>query len=534
MFKLTAKLKEYAVKNLGVKADATDAVYQKAINSALASGKLNYKQFAALGAVTPVPVKRTPVKTVTRPVMTKTVTRPVPFNPVALDKAVENRVQKELAKMNQVVDKDAFNPERMLYKSNPTVKARVKSAVEQFSSKKSAAVYPDRCGINGRGTKHGFAGQQVRFMGRNVDMPSDLDKGVIAAYFKFMCEPQLQAAGIPIPRWLKMTDTDKQLLNHAFYEVAWTGVIGRSKGQRYEWDRKKLDDLQVKTILNDATSGGAEISPYMFDDAVVLYPLLYGELFPHVNVVNTDRASIKSGAISNPTMSSGTAEGTAITPITTTGFITAFDTTIWPNVGAIKLGLDFEEDSPVDVGGILVNQFGLVALKELDRFIAAGNGTNEPLGLFSTVGAIVANSDNGAAGPMTFSDLESLRFGINKEYRTEPQAFEAFVSSDLMFRNVKGISVGPLDERRPLGLDYHNYEVEGTPWKIQNSIAAGRAAFVMLNRYRMYRRLGLQVRVETAGSTLALANEKLIVVRQRYGGKMETGNAVCIMTDGQI
>lgn len=530
MFTLNAKLKEYAVKNLGVKADATDAEYTKSLTTAVASGKVKYKDIGPLmtkTAPTKPVVRPVPVKTVVKPVAVKTVTRPA-FNPAELNRLVNARVDQTIKQLTGGTETKNLAPETLMYKAN---KVRVKAAVEQYDSCRKSAIYPDRCGVNGRGSKNVLGGQQARLAGRDVYHPSNMDKAIIAAYQKWMVAPLFQHTGVP-ENW-KMRDHEKDLITHALHECEWTGMIGKSRGQEIGVDRKKLDDFMIKTILNDSTSGGVEISPYMFDDAIVLFPVLYGELFPHVNVVNTDRATIKSGKMNNPTITSGTAEGTAITPLTTTSFISAFDTTVWPQVGAVELGLDFEADSPVDVGGTLVERYGLVALQQLDRMIAYGNGTNEPLGLFLTTGAITANSDNGAAGPMTISDLSQLMFGLGKEYRTEAKAFQAYVMSDLMYRNIRDITVGPSDERRPLGIDYQNYEVIGVPCKVQNNIPAGRIAFVNLNRYRLYRRLGLQVRIETAGRTLALSNTKIIVCRQRYGGQMETGNAVCTMSDAQ-
>lgn len=538
MFKLTAKLKEYAVKNLGVKADATDAEYLKAINTALASGKIKYKEFVAMGAVAPVvapavrPVvqRRSAVKTFVRPQQVqRPVARPAAVPSAILDRMVTEKVNRA---MNSNIQRTStFAPEGLLSKS-PAGKIRVKAATEQYTNTRKGAFYPDRSGYNQQGSKNKFAGMAARIGDRQLEHPGDLDKAVIAAYYKWILAPQFAQHGIVPPEKYKLREHEMDLVKYALHELPWTGTFKGQEGNGIE--RKKLDDLQLKTILNDATSGGAEISPYMFDDAIVLFPVLYGELFPHVNVVNTDRASIKSGKMNNPTITSGTAEGTAITPLTTTSFISAFDTTIWPAVGAVEIGLDFEEDSPVDVGGQLVERYGLVALQYLDRVIAYGNGTNEPLGLYQTVGAITANSDNGAAGPMTISDLSQLMYGLGKEYRTEPKAFQAYVMSDLMYRNIRDIQVGPMDERRPLGIDYQNYEVLGVPCKVQNNIPAGRIAFANLNRYRLYRRLGLQVRIETAGRTLALSNTKIIVVRQRFGGQMETGNAICLMTDGQV
>ena len=41
----------------------------------------------------------------------------------------------------------------------------------------------------------------------------------------------------------------------------------------------------------------------------------------------------------------------------------------------------------------------------------------------------------------------------------------------------------------------------------------------------MYRRLGMQVQVETGGRTLALKNTTLVVMRMRWGGQMELATA---------
>ena len=67
----------------------------------------------------------------------------------------------------------------------------------------------------------------------------------------------------------------------------------------------------------------------------------------------------------------------------------------------------------------------------------------------------------------------------------------------------------------------------------QNDIANSSIAFVNLAGYRLYRRLGMQVRVETAGSTLARANEKLIVVRGRFAGRLTLGSYCAVTTVAQ-
>ena len=59
-------------------------------------------------------------------------------------------------------------------------------------------------------------------------------------------------------------------------------------------------------------------------------------------------------------------------------------------------------------------------------------------------------------------------------------------------------------------------------------------SYANLEHYRMYRRQGLQVRVETAGRTLALGNQKIIIVRARFGGQMELATYCCFANDFPI
>ncbi|MBI2823673.1 MAG: hypothetical protein HYX69_03155 [Planctomycetia bacterium] len=48
---------------------------------------------------------------------------------------------------------------------------------------------------------------------------------------------------------------------------------------------------QVKTLLNDSTSGGLEVVPIFFDTNLVTTPLLTGDPFPYVEVVDVPRGA---------------------------------------------------------------------------------------------------------------------------------------------------------------------------------------------------------------------------------------------------
>ena len=413
-------------------------------------------------------------------------------------------------------------PAQMFGKANVT---RVKSAAEQYDATTKSAVIPSNFRKDGSGGRRPDAGQPATHAGKALNHPSQRDKAVAAAWVKWCVTHTHGPAGVP--ESLRLTDSDRDLCAYAMHEMAFTGFI---KGRPVKG--KKLDEFQRKALLDDTISGGIEVTPVVFDEAIILTPVLYGELFPYVNVVNVARGRrVKSAQMQNPTFQSGTSEGTAITPFNTASFVMAFDTAIYPATGSMEIGLDFEEDSPVDLGSVIIEKYGEKSMEYLERVIAVGNGYNEPLGLLNTVGLVSLQSDNGAGGFPTVSDYEGLMFGVAKQWRNEPGAMTAFVGSDTSYRRARAIQVGPSDERRIFGLTHADYTLLDRPYKVQNNIPNNKIAFVNLKRYRLYRRLGLQVRVETTGATLARSNTKLLVLRMRMGGQMENANAMAVITD---
>lgn len=550
MFRLTPNLKRFAQSKLSVPATASDAEFIKAIGKAIAAKKVTLKAVQAAAARQPVAAGAVPPNPTlpAKPVVTQ---RSAPatarLRPVATRAAAPTFTMDDVnrlldAKLKEVttnatnvsiVNEKSMTPAALFGKAAGQVMARVKSAAERYKSNRTAAICPNRCGHKGQGSLHPLAGQPAIFSGVALDMPSDRDKAVALAYFKW----SLATTAIPqdIPVWAKMTDHDRDLVQWAIRNEKWSGYLGGRNGEveGTRVYRRMLLDLEIKTLLDDSTSGGTDIAPIVFDDAIVLLPVLYGELFPNVNLKTLTRGrQVVSGLMNQPTFTSNATEATTIVPFTTTGFISAFNTNVMTATGAMEIGLDFEEDSPVDVGGNVIEYYGLKAMEYLDRVIANGNGTTEPLGIFNTPGVVTNNSDMGAAGPLTVSDFEGLMFGLTKAYRAEPGAYPCYISNDQGYRKARGIAVGTGDQRRVFGMDHAGYQILETPYKVQNDIPNGKYAYANLRRYRMYRRLGLTVRIETAGRTLALSNTKIIVVRMRYGGQLETGGAAAIMTDG--
>lgn len=370
---------------------------------------------------------------------------------------------------------------------------------------------------------------------KHLESPSELDYAISGAYVKWAANAQ-NLTGRPLPRKWQMTDHDREIMKYAIHERKWSGIVGRgsndnldeSTGSQHVVHDRKLSEWQRKALLDDSTSGGLEAAPIEFDAAVITTPLLYGELFPLISVVPVTRGRRMEGvSIANPTFVSGTAEGTAIGLFNTAAMIAAFDTTIYNAVGAIQIGMDFEDDSPIAIGQLVIQQYGEAAKNWLDNQIANGDGTTEMQGLFNATGITdIGNPAGGANAAPQPDDYITLAFSVNKEYRpASDMARCVYVGNDTSYRRARAIQVSTTDERRVLGYDVASYKVLEWPFKVQNNIANTYCGFFAMKYYRAYRRLGMTVRVETAGQTLALANETLIVVRMRWGGQFTLGGA---------
>jgi HK97 family phage major capsid protein len=535
---LTDALRKHAKDTYGVAADATDPVIQKALGDKLATGELTPDKYKELSA-------------------SATTSKVDDLLSKKLEQKLEEMVTKKLEALgangngtgtangngSSAVNGDRVSPTQFLAKASQHITdysaVRVKEAVERYDAGSKRAIYPDK---SWQGSPHYLAGRPAEHLGEPFDEMSERARAISGAWFKlslFKTTPmEYRTPG------MRPTDHDLQLINWAIENSKWTGFTAY-EGTCEDTDRKDArvvhrnrmtedQKMWVKTLLDDSVSGGIEIAPIEFDNAVVTVPVLFGELYPNVNVVTVTRGRrMKGGVLFNPTFTWGIAEGTAIEPFNTQAFVSAFDTPIYPITAAILIGLDFLEDSPTTVGDVIVKKYGEKYMEQMDLVIAVGDGVTQPLGIFNTASPTLVSADNSANGPPTVGDYEALYFAVQKQFRNEAGGRPAFVASDTSYQRSRSIAVSPTDERRVFGMDHQSYNLLNVPVKVQNSIPNTKIAFVMLNRYRAYRRLGMTVRMETAGQTLALANERLIVVRGRMGGQMELGGAVALVSNAQ-
>ncbi len=506
--KLTEAMKKWLVEHCDVKADASDDEFRKAAGTAIALGTLTMEKFAELQSE-----KDDKEANEFKDKLDQIVGGLGKLSEAVSTKTDTTEEPKKATKLDKMVAEQGGTPEE------PDREVRVKGAWEQYSTTKSALTFPSH---DKKGRKHPFAGRPVMDYsqrGKPIDQPSDLDMAICGAYAKFMIHTA-RRGGSRMLGYQALTDHEKGLLHHALDTYEWGGS---TDGGNEADIRGKLSPSMRKDLIDDATSGGVEAAPIVFDDQVIQTPLLHGELFPLVNVVPLDRGRRVEG-VETATVTGGWngVDATAISLFNTASYVSAFDTTVYRWEGAFRIGLDFLSDTPIDFGAHVTAQYGERLLEDLDDVIAVGNGTTQPEGVQNKTGITTV----AWGGATSLGNYETLRFGVAKaEHRPNLMATAVFCGTETSYQRARALPVGASDARRLFGMDYDSYSIMERPYKINESLANTQIWYAILARYRMYRRRGLTIRTSTEGDTLIRNNELLIAVTARFGGQLERGAA---------
>lgn len=571
---LTVRLKKWLRTECGVKRAATAEEYRTALNKALASGKLTGKRLAVLtndpAAAEAVSLKKAllDMKKMLAGMGSGTKATPTKRSgkgkgsgcstPMAGGKKPPKKKPPKATAPAGKGSKGVAPAGRKGSTAKPGTKApwvnrikglmgrnapeysddgniRVKGAWERYDTKTTTLLYGSET-KNGR--PHPFAGRPVRDFsehGRTINEPSELDKAVSGAFAKFLCATA-QRGNSKTFGLQALPEHDRELLYYALDRMNWGGAS--DGGDFADIKNRRLTPKEQKALIDDGTSGGIEAAPIVFDDQIIQTPLLYGELFPLVNVVPLDRGRRVEGVqVATVTSSWGGVDDSAITLFNTSNYVSAFDTTVFRWEGSIRIGLDFLSDTPIDFGAVVTQQYGERLLEDLDDCIATGNGSTQPEGIINKSGATSVNF----GGTTTIGSYEQLRFGVVKaEHKGIAKATAVFCGTETSYQRVRSLPVGASDARRLYGTGtvggtngLDDYQIHDRPYKINESLTNQQVFYAILARYRMYRRRGLVMRTSTEGDTLIRNNEMLMVAMARYGGQMERGACVAKTTTAE-
>lgn len=405
------------------------------------------------------------------------------------------------------------------------VHVRVKSAVERFDDTRSEAYH----------TKGAFRGQRMQHNGAHLDNPSQRQKALWAAWFKFEVCPDM------------LTEHDRDMVLWTLHNERFLGLDADSTVARKMTERERDVAMRatrgqrltsLKAVIDDGTSGGANAVPEFFDVQGAILPILGMEVFPFVNLIDVPRgSSVDSFTIGNPTMAAANTEGSAVSLFTTTSFIGALDTDIFRVAGAISIGQNWLADAVPGMAELIQSRYRAVHGTWLDEQILAGDGSTEPTGILNANGTVDITLGTPSTGPWVIGDVINLLFGVSKAFR---QAFMrnklAFAMVDQSYKRIRSLATGVTGDTRLIFGDgtgdngILSYTLFGIPVAIEeNGLSGNHAIFGQFGGYRLYRRQGLRFRSTTEGDTNLRNNTMTLVADARYGGQPERGGYFAVI-----
>lgn len=322
---------------------------------------------------------------------------------------------------------------------------------------------------------------------------------------------------------LEQSDHEKALWAEMLERDTWHGFDGPPDESRIY-----SNGAAKAAIIDDSTSGAIHIVPEEFDADLVSTPLLGGELFPRCDIKPCKTRRIAGASIGTPTMSWGGGDGVSGSIFDSTSLIDDIDTDVHVVSLFIEIGRDTLADSPIELGSVVTALAGERLKKELDRVVAEGAGVTEPLGIMTASGTTSVSFSSAAA---SVDKYLSLLFSVPKAQRDE-----SFVlcGNETSYRRARSIQTGVTgDTRLVFGMGVEDFRVFDRPYAISVDLANTQLFAGSMKSYRVFRRLGLSVEVQTQGSTLTTANKILIAIRGRYGGRPVRPSSFGVVTDAQ-
>ena len=548
-----SKLKTYMVENFGLAADATEEALKTAVSEKIKSGELSLEKYDELVSTEKSATNRLEELFQKQSEQTakslenafakmmeasKPTEEPKP-EPESTEKSADEKYEELLnARMQEMEKKfaekfgdakggdDGAELMKMAYEDNDEPRnLRVKSAIERYNHNLTAQTYK-----SGHSKHMGLHGQPMEYNGKEVNRSTDRTKYMTSVWMKFQMFPE------------NMTETETETVRY---------ILHREKFHVPDADPKKTESRLLtpserdeiysaykncyKTVIDNSGTGGEYAVPEFFDMDLIVTPTLADEnIASFCNVVPVNRgSSAQNFVLGRPTIGSHT-EGSALTPFSTTGFITNHDTDFFRAMGAIEVGKNFAEDAHPRRVSEIQERFRESAGLWFNEQIVAGDGTTEPQGITVASNTVDVTPANPTTGAVTLNDAMDMLFGVGKAHRQKGGRMNAaYIMTEDAYKRFRRIATGVTgDTRLVFGDDIESYEIFNHPVLIEeNGLDNTTATFAQLKGYRLYLRQGLRFFREDRGATLTYKNSFIIGCDLRAGGQLDEG-AYAAVVDG--
>lgn len=282
-----------------------------------------------------------------------------------------------------------------------------------------------------------------------------------------------------------------------------------------------LSGYQKRGLTSFTDKDGGYLVPKDFDNEVVTLAYDMAALRPICTVSSTGRDRVGKNSMSKPAVVWGAADFTESTPT-----FSNYEFPVNPVKAMVKIKNDTLDDADANIDQLLVTAFADAIAESEDYKFAAGDGVEEPQGIFNHADVIANYKATGVAAALNDASnngtdaLTKVMFAVKTKYRN--RGTWAMNSATLaLVMQLKSTGDGQYlwlpsaREGAPSNLLGKPYVVtEGAP-----SVGAGTYPIVFgdfKTGYRIYDRAGMSV--QRLSELYAKSDEKAILVKKRTAG----------------
>ena len=277
-------------------------------------------------------------------------------------------------------------------------------------------------------------------------------------------------------------------------------------------------DEIVRKALSEGTDGaGGYLVPTEYRSELIKRLPELSELFPHVRKVPVISDSGEYPKLdTDVTITWGRAENAAITETDP-----AFTQLTWTvrNMSAITyLSRELASDANPNIIETITGLFSEAVAAERDKMIAVGDGSTQPLGIYSTAGLSSVAVD----GSLTYAKLVELKFALSRKHHTNAR----WVLNSTNLQRITGVTD---DNGQPIFRDAlvagETPRILGRPYAVQDDLPDSQVFFGDLSQYLWFDREQMVIESTATGGDMFKKHQVAVKVVERCDGTLGLSQA---------